>query len=256
VKLFDLTGKAALVTGGNGGIGLGIAKGLGGAGARLLIAGRDASKNAGAKAELGGLGIETSTLEIDVTKAGFGEAMAAEAEKRLGGLDILVNNAGVSIAKRPEELTDDDWRQVIDTNLTSVFLGCRAAYPLLKAGGGGKVINIGSMYSLFGAWYSAAYSASKGGVVQITKSLATAWAEDNIQVNAILPGWIDTAMTGRIRARLQGFEEAIRARTPAKRWGTPDDFAGVAVFLASRASDFITGAQIVIDGGYAIQGSV
>lgn len=253
---FDLNGKAALVTGGNGGIGLGIAKGLGGAGARLLIAGRDAGKNAASKAELGARGVETWTLEIDVTKAGFGEAMAAEAEKRLGGLDILVNNAGVSIAKRPEELTDDDWRQVIDTNLTSVFHGCRAAYPLMKGRGGGKIINIGSMYSLFGAWYSAAYSASKGGVVQITKSLATAWAEDNIQVNAILPGWIDTAMTGRIRARLEGFEEAIRARTPARRWGTPDDFAGAAVFLASHASDFVTGAQIVVDGGYAIQGSV
>lgn len=256
MSLFDLSGRAALVTGGNGGIGLGMARGLAEAGAKVLIAARDRTRNAAALAELKALGAEASAIEIDVTSDGFGEAMVEEAKARLGGLDILVNNAGVSIAKRPEELTAADWRTVIDTNLTSVLLGSQAAYPVLKAGGGGKIINIGSMYSLFGAWYSAAYSASKGGVVQITKSLATAWAEDNIQVNAILPGWIDTPMTTRIRARLEGFDLAIAARTPAGRWGTPGDFAGPVVFLASSASDFVTGAQIVVDGGYAIQGSV
>ena len=256
MELFDLTGRAALITGGNGGIGLGIAKGLAGAGAAVMIAGRDPAKNASALAELRSLGARAFALSVDVTIEGFGEVMVAEANERLGGLDILVNNAGVSIAKRPEELTTSDWRAVIDTNLTSVFEGAKAAYPVLRARGGGKIINIGSMYSLFGAWYSAAYSASKGGVVQITKSLATAWAEDNIQVNAILPGWIDTAMTERIRGRLPGFEAAIAARTPAGRWGTSDDFAGVAVFLASGASAFVTGAQIVVDGGYAVQGSV
>jgi 2-deoxy-D-gluconate 3-dehydrogenase len=256
MSLFDLSGRAALITGGNGGIGLGMAKGLAGAGASVMIAGRDPAKNAAAQAELAALGGEAFAIEVDVTREDFGEAMVAQAVARMGGLDILINNAGISIADRPETLTLADWRAVIDTNLTSVFVGARAAYPVLKAGGGGKIINIGSMYSLFGAWYSAAYSASKGGVVQITKSLATAWAEDNIQVNAILPGWIDTAMTARIRGRLQGFEAAIAARTPAGRWGTPGDFAGPAVFLASAASDFVTGAQIVVDGGYAVQGSV
>ncbi|HEY2482189.1 MAG TPA: glucose 1-dehydrogenase [Caulobacteraceae bacterium] len=256
MSLFDLAGRCALITGGNGGIGLGIAKGLAGAGAQVLIAGRDRAKNAAALAELIAGGGEAQAIEVDVTTEGFAEAMLAEAEARLGGIDILVNNAGISIAKRPEELTEADWRSVIDTNLTSVFLASKAAYPGFKARGGGKIINIGSMYSLFGAWYSAAYSASKGGVVQITKSLATAWAEDNIQVNAILPGWIDTAMTARIRARLEGFDKAIAQRTPAGRWGTPDDFAGTAVFLAGHASDFVTGAQIVVDGGYAVQGSV
>ena len=256
MSLFDLTGRAALITGGNGGIGLGIATGLVGAGARVLIAGRDPAKNTAALAGLAAAGGEAQAIEVDVTAEGFAESMLDEAKTRLGGIDILVNNAGISIAKRPEELTEADWRSVIDTNLTSVFLASQAAYPVFKARGGGKIINIGSMYSLFGAWYSAAYSASKGGVVQITKSLATAWAEDNIQVNAILPGWIDTAMTTRIRARLEGFDKAIVQRTPAGRWGTPDDFAGPAVFLASRASDFVTGAQIVVDGGYAIQGSV
>ena len=118
------------------------------------------------------------------------------AEDLFGGFDILVNNAGMSIAKRPEDLTGDDWRQVLDANLTSVFLASKAAYPALKARGGGKIINIGSMYSIFGAWYSGAYSASKGGVAQLTKSLAIAWAADNIQVNVILPGWIATDMTG------------------------------------------------------------
>ncbi len=256
MKLFDLTGRAALVTGGNGGIGLGMAKGLSAAGAKVLIAARDPGKNAAALAELRATGGEAHAVEIDVTADGFGEVMVMEATTRLGGLDILVNNAGISIAKRPEDLTRAEWRAVIDTNLTSVFIASTAAYPTMRARGGGKIINIGSMYSLFGAWYSAAYSASKGGVVQITKSLATAWAEDNIQVNAILPGWIDTAMTTRIRSRLEGFDRAIAARTPAGRWGTAEDFAGAAVFLASRASDFVTGAQIVVDGGYAIQGSV
>jgi 2-deoxy-D-gluconate 3-dehydrogenase len=256
MKPFDLTGRRALITGGNGGIGLGIALGLARAGARVVIAGRDSAKNAAAVDELKAAGGEAFAIEVDVTGDDFGEAMVADALIYLGGLDILVNNAGISIAKRPEDLTLADWRAVIDTNLTSVFVGAKAAYPVMKARGGGKIINIGSMYSLFGAWYSAAYSASKGGVVQITKSLATAWAEDNIQVNAILPGWIDTAMTKLIRGRLEGFETAITARTPAGRWGTPDDFAGPAVFLASAASDFVTGAQIVVDGGYAIQGSV
>ncbi len=256
MSLFDLTGKVALVTGGNGGIGLGIARGLATAGASVVVAARDGAKNAAAICELTALGATAFAMEIDVTGDGFGEAMVGAAVTRFGGLDILVNNAGISIAKRPEDLSLSDWRAVLDTNLTSVFAGCQAAWPALTARGGGKIINIGSMYSLFGAWYSAAYSASKGGVVQLTRSLATAWAAQNIQVNALLPGWIDTDMTRKARARAAGFEEAILARTPARRWGEPDDFAGPAVFLASSASDFVTGASIVVDGGYSVEGSV
>jgi 2-deoxy-D-gluconate 3-dehydrogenase len=253
VSLFDLSGKTAIVTGGNGGIGLGVAKGLAAAGAQVMIAGRDAAKNAAAVAELCALGA-ADCFECDVTAEGFGERLVAAAASRFGGFDILVNNAGVSIAKRPEDLSLAEWKSVIDTNLTSVFSGSQAAYPILKARGGGKIINIGSMYSIFGAWYSAAYSASKGGVVQLTKSLAIAWAGDNIQVNVLLPGWIATNMTRGARRGLEGFDAAIVARTPAGRWGEAADFAGPAVFLASAASDFITGATLAVDGGWSIQG--
>jgi 2-deoxy-D-gluconate 3-dehydrogenase len=254
VSPFDLTGKVAAVTGGNGGIGLGVATGLARAGATILVAARNAEKNAAAVATLSALGVRAEATVLDVTEEGFGDALAGAADERFGGLDILVNNAGISIAKRPEDLSLEEWRAVIETNLTSVFAASKAAWPLMKARGGGKIINIGSMYSIFGAWYSGAYSASKGGVVQLTKSLAIAWAVDNIQVNVLLPGWISTDMTAAARRRMEGFDTAVVARTPAGRWGEPADFEGPAVFLASHASDFITGAALAVDGGWSIQG--
>jgi 2-deoxy-D-gluconate 3-dehydrogenase len=158
------------------------------------------------------------------------------------------------VRKPPQALTLDEWRYVMDTNLTSAFLCARAAHPLFKAAGGGKIIHIGSMMSLFGAKYTAAYGASKGGIVQLTKSQAVAWAEDNIQVNAILPGWVDTDLTRQARAEVPGLYERVLARSPIGRWGTLDDFAGIAVFLASPASAFITGAAIPVDGGYSAVG--
>jgi 2-deoxy-D-gluconate 3-dehydrogenase len=147
-----------------------------------------------------------------------------------------------------------DWNAILQVNLTAAFVAAQAAYPLMKAAGGGKIINIGSMYSLFGAPYIAAYAASKGAIVQLTKSLAAAWSADNIQVNAILPGWIDTDMTRPARTGSEVFNAEVIARTPAGRWGQPDDFAGPAVFLASAASDFVTGASLIVDGGYSITG--
>jgi 2-deoxy-D-gluconate 3-dehydrogenase len=139
----------------------------------------------------------------------------------------------------------------MDTNLTSAFLCSKAAYPLLNHEGG-KVINVGSMMSILGAPYASAYGASKGGIVQFTRSIATAWAADGIQCNAILPGWIDTELTQGAREFVPGLDERVVARTPAARWGMPADLAGVAVFLASSASDFVTGAAIPVDGGYSI----
>jgi 2-deoxy-D-gluconate 3-dehydrogenase len=162
-----------------------------------------------------------------------------------------VNNAGTNIRKPPHEIALDEWRQVIDTNLTSAFLCSRAVYPHLKIGGGGKIINIGSLLSVFGAAFAPAYGASKGGVVQLTKSLAAAWAADNIQVNAVLPGWIDTDLSREARRQIPGLSDRALARTPAGRWGQIGDMAGVAVFLASAASDFVTGAAIPVDGGYS-----
>jgi 2-dehydro-3-deoxy-D-gluconate 5-dehydrogenase len=171
-----------------------------------------------------------------------------------GRLDILINNAGVNVRKPAQELALDEWRQVMDTNLTSAFLCSRAAYRHMKALGGGKIINIGSMMSLFGAAFAPAYGASKGGIVQLTKSLAVAWARDNVQVNAVLPGWIDTNLTRQAREQVTGLNERVLARSPSGRWGSIDDLAGVAVFLASAASSFITGASIPVDGGYSSLG--
>jgi 2-dehydro-3-deoxy-D-gluconate 5-dehydrogenase len=251
MKLFDLSGKAALVTGGNGGIGLGMAQGLAQAGARVAIAGRDSAKNQKA---LTAIGTGSIALIADVCDERACRAMVDEAARRLGRLDILVNNAGINIRKQPHEYSLDEWQRVITSNLTSAFVAAQAAHPHFVHAGGGKIINIGSMMSLFGASFAAPYGASKGGIVQLTRSLACAWAKDHIQVNAVLPGWIDTALTRRAREEVAGLHERVLARTPAGRWGEPADLAGIAMFLSSPASDFITGAAIPVDGGYSVQG--
>ena len=252
--MFNLTGKVALVTGGNSGIGLAMARGLANAGAAVAIAGRNQDKNSAVAAEIRALGVESVALEADVSNEPSCRALADDAASRLGRLDILVNNAGTNIRKAPESYTLDEWRTVLDTNLTSVFVTSQAVHPHFKRAGGGKIINIGSMLSIFGAAFAAPYGASKGGVVQLTKGFATAWAKDNIQVNAVLPGWIDTPLTTQARIDVDGLHARVLARTPAGRWGVPDDLAGIAVFLASEASDFITGVAIPVDGGYSAQG--
>src|SRR6185436_3576518 len=170
-----------------------------------------------------------------------------------GRLDILVNNAGTNIRKPPDALSLAEWHSVIDTNLTSAFVCSHAAHPHMKKAGGGKIINIGSMMSIFAAGFAPAYAASKGGIVQFSRACATAWAKDNIQVNSVLPGWIDTDLTKGARAEVQGLHERVLARTPAARWGIPQDFAGIAVFLSSAASDFVTGTAIPVDGGFSVQ---
>jgi 2-deoxy-D-gluconate 3-dehydrogenase len=251
--MFDLKGKVAIVTGGNGGIGLGMAKGLAKAGARVVVAARNRDKSAAAVRELKALGSDALALAVDVTDEGAVDAMVADAVRQCDRVDILVNNAGINIRKPAHEMSLQQWQQVIDTNLTSAFVCSRAAYPHMLRAGGGKIINIGSMLSIFGASFAPAYGASKGGIVQLTKSLAVAWAADNIQVNAVLPGWIDTDLTRQAREQLQGLNERVLARSPAGRWGTMGDFEGIAVFLASPASAFITGTAIPVDGGYSTQ---
>ncbi|TAJ87497.1 SDR family NAD(P)-dependent oxidoreductase [Reyranella sp.] len=254
MKLFDLSGRVAVVTGGNGGIGLGMAKGMAAAGATVVVAGRDAAKNEAAVKEIHDLGAKASAIAVDVLKEDSCRALIAGAVKQHGRLDILINNAGINIRKQPQEYTLAEWHQVMDSNLTSAFLCSHAAYPEMKKAGAGKMINIGSMMSIFGASFTTAYAASKGGIVQMTKAMATAWAKDNVQVNAILPGWIDTALTQRARRDVPALHDSVLQRTPAGRWGTPDDFAGIAVFLAAAASDYVTGAAITVDGGYSVQG--
>jgi 2-deoxy-D-gluconate 3-dehydrogenase len=251
MNLFDLSGRVAAVTGGNGGIGLGMARGLAEAGAAIVVAARDRVKSEAAVAELGRLGARAAFVPLDVADPESCRAMVAETADRFGRLDILVNNAGMSIRKPPEEYAVEEWRAVLDTNLTGAFVCCQAARAAMLRHGGGKIVNIGSMMSIFGAAYAAAYSASKGAIVQLTKSLANAWAKDNIQVNAVLPGWIDTELTIAAREQVPGLHERILRRTPAGRWGVPADLAGIAVFLASPASDFVTGAAIPVDGGFS-----
>ena len=252
MRLFDLTGKVALVTGGNGGIGLGMAHGLAQAGASLALAGRNAAKAETALAELAATGARAEFVAGDVTRAADCRALVAQTVARFGRLDILVNNAGTAIRKMPQDYTEAEWREVLDTNLTGAFLCAQAAYPAMVAAGGGKIINIGSMMSLFGAPYATPYAASKGGIVQMTRALATAWAKDDIQVNAVLPGWIDTDLTRTARRQVEGLHDRVVARTPAGRWGVPEDLAGVAVFLAGPGSDFVTGTAIPVDGGFSV----
>jgi len=250
--MFDLNGKVAMVTGGNGGIGLGMALGLARAGARVVVAARNAEKSAAAVAQLQAAGSDSFALAADVTDETSVQALFDQVGERCGRLDILVNNAGTTVRKPVDQLALAEWHGVMDTNLTSAFLCCRAAHPLMKRAGGGKIINIGSMMSIFGAPYAPAYGASKGGIVQLTKAMASSWAADGIQVNAVLPGWIQTDLTDGARAQVAGLNERVIARTAAARWGQPQDLAGVAVFLASAASDFITGTAIPVDGGYSI----
>ncbi len=254
MTLFDLKGKVAVVTGGNGGIGLGMAKGLAGAGCAIVVAARNADKSSRAVKELEGLGVRAAAISVDVADEASVETLIARAVEGFGRIDIVVNNAGTNVRKPPEELALAEWHHVMDTNLTSAFLVSRAAYPHMKRQGGGKVINIGSMMSIFGVRFSPAYAASKGGIVQLTKVMATAWAVDNIQVNAVLPGWIDTELTQGARKQIAGLHDSVLKRTPAGRWGAMADMSGVAVFLASPASDFVTGTAIPVDGGYSIQG--
>jgi 2-deoxy-D-gluconate 3-dehydrogenase len=248
---FDLKGKVALVTGGNGGIGLGIAKGLAQAGADVVIAGRNEAKNATALAELKALGGRAIALVADVNDGGQVRRMIADTVQAFGGLDILVANAGINIRKPPQDYSAEEWHRIVDTNLTGVFACCQAAYLEMKRRGGGKIVTIGSMTSIFGFDVGPVYAATKGAVVQLTKSLAAAWAKDGIQVNSILPGFIDTELTQGARRNIPGMHERVVNRTPARRWGEPADLAGTAVFFCSPASDFVTGTALPVDGGFS-----
>jgi 2-deoxy-D-gluconate 3-dehydrogenase len=253
MELFDLRGKVAIVTGGNGGLGRGMAVGLARAGAHIVIAARNQSKTAATAADFRQqYGVEVLELQVDVCQEADIKAMVDEAMRTFGRIDILVNNAGTNIRKSPSDLTASEWQTVIDTNLSSTFLCSQAVYEPMVGGGGGKIINNGSMFSIFGGSHVLAYAASKGGVVQLTKSLAVAWAPDNIQVNAILPGWLYTDLTRGAMEQLPELHDRVLQRTPQGRWGEPEDLAGAAVFLASRASDFVTGVAFPVDGGYSI----
>ena len=251
---FNLSGRVAVVTGGNGGIGLAMAEGLASAGADIVIAARDSKKGAKALTILQGFDVRSTFIQVDVRDPSSISDLVESVVRELGGLHILVNNAGTNDRKQPEEYELEEWQTIIDTNLTSAFVASQKVYPHMSRAGGGKIINIGSMMSIFGASFTVPYASSKGGIVQMTKGMACAWAKDNVQVNAVLPGWIDTTLTREARQQVEGLHDRVEARTPAGRWGIPGDLSGIGVFLASSASDFVTGTAIPVDGGYSVQG--
>jgi len=252
-SLFGLSGRVALVTGGNGGLGMGMALGLGRAGAKLAIVGRSEQKNARAEGMMREEGIEAVALKGDVTRVADVREVIARTVDQFGALDILVNNAGISRPTPATQITSASWDQVMEINLKSVLVCSQEAARVMKGARNrpAKIINVGSAYSKFGGSFVAAYAASKGGVAQLTKSLAVEWAPKNICVNAIVPGWFETEMTAPLRMVPDSIKSIIK-RTPMGRFGLPDELAGAAVFLASPASDFITGVSLWVDGGYSV----
>jgi len=251
-KLFDLSGKVAVITGGNGGIGRSIAIGLAEAGASIAIFGRNEEKNKNTLSELKKIGIPAMALRVDITNRAELEPAVKKVERELGNISILVNNAGiVSLSGGVLNESEEDWDGVIETQLNAVFLLSKLVAKSMVDNKRGKIINIGSMYSFFGSGLIPSYSAAKGVVIQLTKSMAVELAPYNIQVNAIAPGWFETDMTLPVKS--MPLNDEIILRTPAGRWGQPEELAGTAVFLASKASNFVTGETIRVDGGYAIR---
>jgi 2-deoxy-D-gluconate 3-dehydrogenase len=242
---FDLGGKVALVTGGNSGIGRAIALAFAGAGAEVAIASRDAGRNAAVRYELGD---RARAYSVDVGDADAVAQLVDDVFDDFGSLDVLVNNAGMGRWTPAPDHDLDVWRRVLDVNLTSAFVASQRFAKRAKAG---KIINIVSEYATFGGPGLISYTASKHGLEGLTKTLAIDLAP-NFQVNAIQPGWIDTPMTKQVQAIAEMNDEVLR-RTPMGRWGEPEDHAGAAVFLASSASDFVTGVTIPVDGGYRIR---
>lgn len=243
MNMFDITGKKAIVTGASRGLGYAMAQALVEAGANLaIIASSDrvfeAAQTLGAHPEQADIG------DMKQLDAAFSDALTA-----LGGIDILVNCAGITRRHRCEEFPMDDWQRIIDVNLTATFRMCQLAGRHMLSQGSGKIINIASMLSFFGGWTVPAYAASKGGVAQLTKSLANEWAAHGINVNAIAPGYMATEINTELRADPTRNNEIV-SRIPAGRWGTPDDLKGIVVFLSAPASDYVNGAVIPVDGGY------
>lgn len=249
--LFDLTGRVAVVTGGNGGIGRGMAFGMAEAGAKIAILARNEKKNTAVLDELNKAGAEAIAVKLDVTRRADLRPAMEEVERRLGPVDILINNAGIAIVDGVLKLSAESWDRVLETNLNSAFLLTQIAAQSMLKRRRGKIINIASEYSRFGSAGVPSYSASKGGIIQLTKSSAIELAPHNIQVNAIVPGWIWSEMTAPVKDT--PLYKEIILRTPAGRFGEPEEMAGAAVFLASRASDFVTGSTVFVDGGYAIR---
>jgi 2-deoxy-D-gluconate 3-dehydrogenase len=251
-SLFDLKGRVAVVTGANRGIGRAMAFGLARAGAAVAVLARNAEANQRVLAELKAIGTPALAVPLDVTDRTALAAAVDEVERTLGAIDILVNNAGIAVRTGGVlNETADIWDKTLETHLNASFLLSQlVAKSMVRRKSGGKIINLASMYSIFGSGLVPSYSAAKGAIVQLTKSLAIELAPYDIQVNAIAPGWIITDMTAPVRG--SPMNDEIIARTPAKRFGDAEELIGATVFLASRGADFVTGVTLPVDGGYSI----
>jgi len=248
-KLFDLTGKTALITGSARGLGNSYARGLAGAGARVVLNDINAETLKKAVDDLRAEGCDAEGACFDVSNEATVVAAFEAFDKRGLAIDILINNAGIQYRTPMVDLKVSDWQRVIDTNLTAAFLvGREAAKRMIKRGKGGKIINIGSLMSELARPTIAPYTAAKGGIKMLTKSMAAEWAEHGIQANSIGPGYIATEMNTAL-INDPKFDGWVKARTPARRWGLSEDLIGTAVFLASPASDYVSGQIIFVDGG-------
>ena len=248
-KLFDLTGKNALVTGGTHGIGMALATGLAEAGATIIINDIFGEKLEDAKAEYARNGIKIHTYVLDVTDEEAVEKTIPLIEEEVGPIDILIKNAGIIMRVPILDMAAKDFRQVLDIDLTGPFIMGKVVAKGMIARGHGKIINMCSMMSELGRNTVSAYASAKGGLKMLTRNMATEWARHNIQINGIGPGYIATSQTEPIRVDGHPFNDFIIHRTPAGRWGDPEDLAGTAVFLASKASDFVNGHVVYVDGG-------
>lgn len=246
-SLFDLTGKLAVVTGGNRGIGKGIAKGLARAGADIVVIARDVKQDV--LNEIKSEGVEAHGVNFDLSNFDEYDALVKKITEEYGNIDILVNNAGVQSRHPSVEFPKEDWDFVMDINTSAVFFLCQSVGKQMLASGKGKIINIASMLSFEGGYTVPAYAASKGAVKQFTQSLSNEWAGLGINVNCIAPGYFETDMNTAIIEDETRYN-SILERIPAGRWGTPEDLQGVAIFLASNASDYMNGYTIAVDGGY------
>lgn len=256
-KPFDLSGKVALVTGGNGGIGFGMVEALAQSGADVVIWGSNAEKTEAAKARLADLGVRVLAQRVDVSDEHAVDAAFAEAVKQMGRIDTVIANAGISIKGKPFiDLPTEDVRKVMSVNLEGVIFtfraACRHMVERAKSGDpGGSLMAIASLSVIDGAARNAHYAATKGALLPLVKAIAVEHARFGIRANSILPGWIATDMT-QVAQGNDAFNDKVIGRVPLRRWGEPADFGGIAVYLASDASKFHTGDQILIDGGYAI----
>lgn len=253
-KPFDLTGKVALITGGNGGIGLGMARAVAQAGADVAIWGTNAAKNAAAQEDLARTGRKVLALQCDVSDEEAVDAAFAQTLHELGRVDGCFANAGVAGRGSASflEMSADEWRRVLKVNLDGAFFTFRAAARhMVERGGGGVLVGTASLAAIEGAARSEHYAATKGGLISMIRALAVEFARHGVRANAILPGWIETDMTANAIGN-EKFASHVLPRIPARRWGDSGDFGGIAVYLMSSASSYHTGDTFLIDGGYAL----